>query len=468
MASDPQPVAAGLESPPGKRPASLRARLMVYAALALVVSLGLVGLALDAAFQRSNETDLRNQMETWVYLVLAATEVAQDGSLQVSADLGDPLLSQPASGIYVHVHGTRDHWNSPSSLGMELPEPSQAAAGQALFSAPADGEDYFTFQYGVAWELPDESVLPFTVSVLVDPLHLQPQISAFRAGLWKSLGAAGLILAMAQLLFFRLGLSPLGQVATDVANIESGRAESLQGPYPRELEPLTRNLDRLLKTEKANQARYRNALDSLAHSLKTPLAVIRAGLGSGGDTAAIDKAVDEMQYLITSRLERAAASTRRTLSKPVPVLPQAERLLNSLLKVYSHKMKKSDVKIEGALAFYGEERDLLEIMGNLLDNACKYGDGSVRLSAGVIEKDTLRPGLWIRVENDGGKISGEQRERLLQRGARGDERAHEFVEGHGLGLTIVSEVVNAYGGVMTIGDSDLGGASITVTLPPGG
>jgi len=447
-----------------RRPASLRLRAAVFAVIALGASLGMVGLALDAAYRRSSETDLRQQMETWVYLVLAATEVGKHGTLQVSGDLGDPLLGQPASGVYAHLHGDRDHWSSPSALGQELPEMEPLGAGETRFARVGDARGFFAYQFGLVWELADGSLLPFTVSVLVDEAHLQPRLRAFRAGLWKSLGGAGLVLAVALLFFITMMLRPLRRVAQDVADIEQGRAETLDGPYPRELEPLTRNLDRLLKTEKSNQARYRNALDSLAHSLKTPLAVIRASLqgGKGADREAVEQAVNDMQRLITSRLERAAASTRRTLASPVPVEPAARRLADSLRKVHSQKLKRLDVSIQPGLAFFGEERDLMELLGNLLDNACKYGKGRVRLGAGRIGDGAARPGLWLRVENDGNAVDPQRLERMVQRGVRGDER----VEGHGLGLTIVSELVTAYGGDIRFGASELGGVSAEVRIPP--
>lgn len=450
--------------PPG-RPISLRRRLLLLAVLVLAVSLGLVGAALDAAYKRSSETELAEQMETWVYLVLGAIEIGEDGSITTQGELGDPRLSQPATGVYVHVHGEEVHWSTPSALGVELPELPAVAPGETLFRPAADDADFSVFQYGIAWELGDDTVRPYTVSVMVEGGLLGRQVRSFRRGLWRSLGGAGLILAAAQFLFFALSLRPLKQVARDVAEIESGRQEQLDGPYPRELEPLTRNLDRLLRTEKANQARYRNALDSLAHSLKTPLSVIKSHLHGSGrdDAAAIQEAVDDMQHLIASRLERAAASTRRTLAAPVSVPEQAQRIATTLRKVHSQDLKTLDVKIPADLVFYGEQRDLLEIMGNLLDNACKYGAGTVRLSAGPIEPQRQRPGLWICVENDGQPVDAGIQGRLMQRGVRGDER----VEGHGLGLTIVMELVSAYGGDMTIERSELGGAGFRVTLPPG-
>ena len=169
-------------------------------------------------------------------------------------------------------------------------------------------------------------------------------------------------------------------------------------------------------------------------------------------------AVEDMQHLIASRLQRAAASARRTHAAPVAILPVAERLANSLRKVHSQHLRTLNVSIAPELTFRGEPRDLMEILGNLLDNACKYGDGMVRVSAW---RD--RGLLCLRVENDGESIPAEKARQLVERGVRGDER--ERIEGHGLGLTIVNELVTAYGGELVIDESDLGGAAITARFP---
>ena len=169
-----------------------------------------------------------------------------------------------------------------------------------------------------------------------------------------------------------------------------------------------------------------------------------------------------MNHLISTRLQRAAASTRRTLAGPIEVEPQAERVLSSLQKVYSQKMISVDVNIDPDLKFYGEKRDLLEFMGNLFDNAFKYGEKTVRVSSGVLGAETTRPGLWMTVEDDGPGIDPARWAQLLERGTRGDER----VEGHGLGLAIVLELVSAYGGEISISKSELGGACLKVELLP--
>ena len=134
-------------SEPAGRPVSIRLRLSLLATLVLAISLGLVGFALDAAYSRSSEADLSDQMETWVYVVLGATEVTDDGTIRVQNDIGDPRLSQPNSGVYVHVHGEVEHWNSPSSLGLELPEHPTIPPGQNQFLPADDNEGYYCLLY---------------------------------------------------------------------------------------------------------------------------------------------------------------------------------------------------------------------------------------------------------------------------------------------------------------------------------
>ena len=445
-----------------RRPLSLRSRLVILAALLLAIALGLVGFALDAAFQKSSEAGLQARMESLVYLVLAATEVDGDGHLVIDDDPGDPRLGQPGSGIYAAVTGERERWASASSLGVNLPQPVQVQTGETEFLPASDETGHFIFHYGVSWELPQNRLLPVTVSIFVDPQELTPELQAFRRGLWQSLGLAGVILVLAQMILLALGMRPLHRISEDISGIESGEIDRLEGNFPIELEPLQRNINHLLETEKANQRRYRNALDSLAHSLKTPLSVIRSSLPSDDSpkTVAMQNAVTDMQHMIATRLQRAATSARSSNAPAVDVKTQVERLVQSLKRVYSQELINVDVTIEPGLAFYGEQRDFLELTGNLIDNACKYGNGQVRISAQMIDAENERAGISVQVDDNGPGIAQHEREQLLLRGVRGDER----VEGHGLGLAIVLEIVSAYHGDIAITQGDLGGARVSVTL----
>ncbi len=175
----------------------------MLAVLLLTISLGLVGFALDAAFHRSAEAGLQARMESLVYLVLAASDVDENGLLTVKDDPGDPRLGQPGSGIYAHVFGDLNEWVSPSSLAVALPELPNIPAGKSSFSVPAVENDFYTYSYGVRFELADGRMLPFTVGILVDSQELQSELQAFRGGLWRSLGATGFILVLAQLVLLR-------------------------------------------------------------------------------------------------------------------------------------------------------------------------------------------------------------------------------------------------------------------------
>lgn len=455
-AAEPVPESIPASAAPRRRPASLRLRLTLLASLTLVISLGAVGMALDAAYQRSAVVSLQQQMDTWAYSLMAAMEVDPDGTIRLGVAPADPVLLQPGSGVYALIQGPRDAWQSASALGIDIPAVRAESAGQTAFETPAEGP-YFQRRFGLDWTLSNNEVEPITVAILADRERLASALASFRTGLWQSLGAATLLLALAQLLFSAISLRPLEQVARDVADVEAGRADRLAGPYPRELEPLTRNVDHLLAAEQANRIRYRDALDSLAHSLKTPLAVLKAN--PDADPARL-QALEDMQLLIATRLERAAAGTRRALAVPLPIQPVVERIAASLRKVHSQQLRKLECMVEPGLAFFGEERDLMELVGNLLDNACKYGDGQVRLEAHSLAGGA-RPGLKLVVGNNGQFVALEG---LVRRGLRGDER---IAEGHGLGLNIVAEIASAYGGRLTFGRSPLGGAEVALIIPAG-
>ena len=274
-----------MEGATALRSLSLRSRAVLAAIPVLVIALGLVGFAVSEANYRGAVSSLQLRMETYVYSVLAAMEVNAAGGFTVEEELADPLLVQPASGLYVQVQGENQQWRSASALGVSLPEPAPVAAGQESFSEPAEGSPWFVYRFGIGWQREDGGVSPFTVSVIVGEAEIGRQTRAFRSGLKRSLILAGAILVLAQLLIGYLVFRPLRRVAQDVARIETGEAERLEDRYPRELEPLARNVNRLLDTEKSNQERISNALDSLAHSLKNPLAVLQAGLPLHGGKA---------------------------------------------------------------------------------------------------------------------------------------------------------------------------------------
>ena len=212
----------------------------------------------------------------------------------------------------------------------------------------------------------------------------------------------------------------------------------------------------MIRNERGNLARYRNTLADLAHSLKTPLAVIRFAIDTENPNRGemIERQVERMNDIVRFQLQRALASGSETFGKPVPVAPVVDEVAASLAKVYTARGIAFEADVDAAAVFRGDRGELLEIVGNLLDNAFKWARTRVRVVA--------HGDLVIEVEDDGPGIPAAQRAAVQTRGTRVDES----VEGQGLGLAVVAETVTQRGGTLTLGDAALGGLRATVEYPP--
>jgi two-component system, OmpR family, sensor histidine kinase PhoQ len=209
-------------------------------------------------------------------------------------------------------------------------------------------------------------------------------------------------------------------------------------------------------------ARYRDTLGNLAHSLKTPLAVVRASLPAGEAGSNVGSEIDRMTGIIEHQLKRAAATGGALLgAAPVEVGQIAAELRSTLLKVYAGKDLSIELAVASGAQFIGDRGDLTELMGNLLDNACKWCRSRVRLGASSVYGAGPRERLSLVIEDDGPGISEQDRARIGQRGVRADEN----VPGHGLGLAMVQDTVDLYGGKLEIDGSPLGGARFSLRLP---
>jgi two-component system sensor histidine kinase PhoQ len=286
--------------------------------------------------------------------------------------------------------------------------------------------------------------------------------------IWLSI--LGVMLIVLQLLLLRWSLTPLRKVANDMSRVERGDSDLLDSQYPLELIGLTERINAFITNEREQRTRYRHTLADLAHSLKTPLAVIRSQLESNvGDEPArrvnlLDQ-VRRMNELVAYQLSRAATSGRQTFASAVPVSGHAEDLVQSLEKVYAAKNVLCEFDIEEGAVFYGEQGDLLELLGNLLENAFKWAGHRVLLVVTMQPSGARqqRSGLRLSVEDDGPGIAQDKIEKVLQRGVRGDER----VQGHGIGLSIVQDIVHASQGELVVDRSpELEGARFSVSLPP--
>ncbi len=456
------------------RPLSLQARSLAAASTVLAGFLALAFFALDNAFYSAAQSALHERLQGYMYAYLAAADTTRSGAL-IPPEVGpDPRFDRPTtSGLYAAILGNKiagskaRQWRSPSALDRDLPFDQPLPRGEARFEGPlatSVGTLYVLAQ-GVDWLTEGKSELHLTIYVAEDSATLDQQRVAFRRTLLFWLGILGTALLLLLLLVLRWSLAPLRRVAIDLAEVERGAQERLGGAYPIELRGLTRSIDNFIEGERERVKRYRNTLSDLAHSLKTPLAVMRSQLESEADGKTLRwnvlEQVGRMDEIVAYQLSRAATSGHQTFATPLPIEPYAEEVVRSLEKVYAGKNILCEFELDAAARFHGDQGDLLELLGNLLENAFKWARRRVLLGTQVVAGEQ-RAGMTLWVEDDGPGIADDQVEHLLQRGVRGDER----VQGHGIGLSIVQDIVKAYRGELQVSRSPLlGGARFSVTLP---
>jgi two-component system sensor histidine kinase PhoQ len=444
---------------------SLQSRLLLAATLVLAGFIGATGLALDKAFRVSAWSSMQDRLQSYIYALLAAADEDDRGHMVPPREIPEPRFSKPDSGLYAVIaaeHGT-PLWHSHSLAGRRLSLARLQSPGQREFHLYSRaGMDLYVISFGVAWEDYAGQEALYTFAVAEDMAAFHQQIDAYRTSLWGWLGGMALVLLLAQGIILRWGLRPLRRVEADLRRIEQGRAEHLDGVYPKELTGLTSSLNSLIEHGKGVQSRYRNSLADLAHSLKTPLAIIQTFCDGKSDPqgdgrAALSEQVERMDGIIEHQLQRAAVSGRAALARSVLVQPVLETLLRSLDKVYRDKQVAVTLDLDPGATFYGDEGDLTEVLGNLLDNAYKYCAGRLRVAAGSTGHGSVRR-LEISIEDDGPGIEPAMIDTVLQRGRRMDES----VPGHGIGLSMAREIIALYGGELDIGVGSLGGALVRV------
>ena len=460
------------------RPRSLKARQLAAASISLVAFLMLAGFALDRAFAETAQANLRQRLKSYAMAYVDNIDFGRDGSLYTPEVGPDPRFHRPGSGLYAEVLMPNGHWASLSAEGPLLPEVSaQLGAGEERFDGPMpmtqlDGSRGEVFRYGIGlvWgERGPDSEFPYSVFVMEDSQILAAQVRVFRAALWVYLGGAALILLLLQVVILNWSLRPLQRVIAELVRVQRGQLQRMSERHPRELEPLTESINALIESEREHLDRQRNTLADLAHSLKTPLAVLRTQLDAGAGEHTLREELDiqlkRMNGLVSYQLARAASGGHKLFSAPVDIESSAEEIVRGLEKVYAAKNVLCEFEIAPAVQFYGETGDLQELLGNLLENAFKWARHRVLLTARPgPAAPNRRAGLQLVVEDDGSGIDADDVAKVLQRGVRGDER----VQGHGIGLSIVQDLVRDYRGELQVGRSqELGGARFEVTLPPG-
>jgi two-component system sensor histidine kinase PhoQ len=415
---------------------------------------------------------LQERLQNDAIAYITNFDVNRYGKLLPPDTSPDPNFSRPGSGLYAIAQGEHDYrWTSSSAIGLDFNFLTPLEPGQSQFIGPIDtrmGRLYY-YSYGVALDTAEKKSVRFTITVAQTEDQLEGENAVYQRVVLIGLSILGVMLVVLQQLLLRWSLTPLRRVASDMSRVERGESAHLDSQYPLELTGLTERINAFIDNEREQRTRYRHTLADLAHSLKTPLAVIRSQLESAtaeepSRRSGVLDQVRRMDELVAYQLSRAATSGRQTFASAVPIAGHAEDLVQSLEKVYATKNVLCEFDIDEDAVFYGEQGDLLELMGNLLENAFKWAGHRVLLVVKTLPSPARqRPGLSLSVEDDGPGIAEDKIERVLQRGVRGDER----VQGHGIGLSIVQDIVHAYNGELVVDRSpEFGGARFSVSLIP--
>lgn len=433
---------------------SIQRRLSLGLASVLIV----VGLILaqsslwlfDHSLRRYLREDLKDETQT----LLVALVRGQNG-VQLDERRLDPTFQRPFSGHYFRIDFAEETWRSRSLWDRDLPKPARAGLQDGLGDGP---RGQLLLVYRGDYQRFGQR---FSISVAQD---YTPILESFRRLQWLGLGlgaAALLLILLAQRYTVRSALRPLERVREQIAQLQQGRRTELDSQVPQELEPLVAQVNHLLSHTEDTLKRSRNALGNLGHALKTPLAVLvslseREELR---DQPELQATLREQLAQIRQRLERELGRARLA-GEALPgahfdCAAELPGLFSTLGMIHSHGLK-LEWQAEPGLCLPWDREDLLELLGNLLDNACKWADAEVRLSL-VQEGEGYR--LWV--DDDGPGIAPERREAVLGRGTRLDEQ----VAGHGLGLGIVRDMVEAWGGSLSLEDSPLGGLRVAISLP---
>jgi len=461
----------------GRPGRSLTRRLIWLASAWIVLALFLAGWALTNQYQESALRRLGAVLADTIDEVVVATNAAPDGSVTLD-EVRDDRTLRPLSGKYWAVAEPgpggrlRILVRSPSLAGEslaipdELPDRLAAARGATIsYNVPnglRSGAGPLGAPLRVAAsmkQLPGRSQ-PVVFLAGIDRSNIDSDTRQFATFTWTALLILGVGLVIAVFLQVQIGLRPLYALRNEIADVRKGRAARIARSYPLEIQPLAEQVNRLLDHNQEIVERQRTHVGNLAHALKTPLSVMlaEAGAQKGPLPDIVRRQTEVMKAQVDHHLRRARAAARaQMLGEITPIEPVLDEMAVMLERVFKDRGVVIDWRAPEGLAFRGERQDLQELLGNLMENACKWARRRVRISAGA----TGLGQMVVVVEDDGPGLPEDQREAALQRGSRLDEST----PGSGLGLSIVVELTRAYGGRISLSDSELGGLKAVLELP---
>jgi signal transduction histidine kinase len=426
--------------------------------LGLISVMVVVGLVLaqtslwlfEMGLQRYLEAGLRNDSES-----LLAALVRGPQGLQLDERRLSPAYQRPFSGHYFRIDFTDGHWRSRSLWDQELPALDHPGLHGNLQLGP-EGQQLLVLRTDYR-----RSGLPISISVAEDYTPIRESFRRMQQ-LGLGLGLTGLLLILLlQRITVRRALRPLEQAREQIAQLQQGQRSQLDDQVPVELEPLVAQINHLLAHTEDSLKRSRNALGNLGHALKTPLAVLLS-LASSEQLDAhpqLRKTLKEQLQQVEQRLNRELNRARLSGDALPGALFDCDAelpgLLATLNMIHGEHLALS-YRAPAGLQLPWDREDLLELLGNLLDNACKWADAEVRVSVAETAN-----GFELSVEDDGPGIPEERRDQVFSRGTRLDEKIH----GYGLGLGIVRDIVDSWGGKLSLLESEWGGLKVVIELP---
>jgi two-component system sensor histidine kinase PhoQ len=450
---------------------SLLGRFIAASLVLLPIFIFLIGTALIDTFKHSQLDAEKETLQAQLYGVLSVTEL-ENNKLSLPSILTEPKFNQQQSGLFGFIYNARGEelWRSVSAelLTENLYQANNRfILAKALFDTITidESQQFNRYSYDIEWVNDDGSVTPLRIVIAQDTTALTTELKSYKKRLWQWLSIMAAVLIAIQLFIMFWGLRPLKRLSIQLKELHENTIESLDDDYPIEILPVTKNFNTILLHEKNQRERYRNTLSDLAHSLKTPLAVIQSHLGNQEyDRGLINEQVIRIDQIISHQLKRASINLdKHSINKNLNITlikPCIDRLTTVLNKVYQDKKISFNNTVNEKIFFTGDEADLLELFGNILDNACKYGQTAVTISAQIKGSN-----LKILISDDGEGIKESLQKTLLNRGERGDTAK----AGQGIGLSIATDIISSYGGGLTLKNNmptpHLKGCCFCIDLP---
>ncbi|MFT0861573.1 ATP-binding protein [Ancylobacter sp. G4_0304] len=455
------------------RAGSLALRLFISATLVSAAVLIVTGIVLSTVYREAVERAFDRRLDVYLKTIVADVANSGTGAMPEPTTLGDPVFSFPLSGWYwqiARVDGPGRQVKTSRSLPEgTLPslyerrtEPDLTGLREGYAKGPA-GQSLRVIERYI--DLGEDG--HFVISVAADSGEIEEEVQGFNRALSVTLAVVGVAILLTLIFQVVFGLRPLKRMLAALHQVRAGQAERIEGRYPVELAPLAAEMNALIESNREIVERARMHVGNLAHALKTPISVLQnEAAARGGEDALAVKVREQAEVMkgqVAHHLERARIAARATVTMTTEeVGPIVEKLAGTLAKVYRAKGIAVETEVAPGLRFRGERQDIEEILGNLIDNGCKWARSLVEVTAAPAEE---APGgrafFTLTIDDDGpGLTAGEQAE-ALKRGRRLDETQ----PGSGLGLSIVTELAGLYGGGLTLERSPFGGLRCVVRLP---